>query len=425
METHLNPYDCTGFPGTQRNIDAFELLENNLHKYVDEHPQLTQLYIYLNRYYDSDLDQRSISCMQKYFLYLRKKRLKALVLFAYEYEYGQREGPLTGQILRHIRQLRPFLEQFQDCIHTVQVGFVGLWGEWHHEVHPQDRKAILEALLEAIPRNLFLQIRMVDYKNLLEPNDVRRNRVGYMDMYMIGTDHRWSISLFPGTPQHDQVLEECAALLMDGAMPWGTDTSEVHSIDGFLMARRLHEQHFTSLSLEHNYREAGYFADFAMKKWQKQRLTPRMLKNMGLHYAPDWFCNEFGKAVPRSLFDYIRDHLGYLVGIRSGSVRRENDSLRVCGSLMNYGFAAPLGMERLELVLFGPGKRILESHQLCTMMDLQPGHAVDFDVMFPGAGVAVRPGGGFGIRFVNSAGTPARLVNDLPFEAGMNVLLLF
>ena len=311
----------------------------------------------------------------------------------------------------------------------------------------------MRAILDEATDPWGIKVNRVELKNILPPQDIqnsmekqmkaerdRRQAIlqaegqkksailiaeGEKESAILRADAEKQAAILKAEGEAEAIRKVQQALLMDGAMPWGTDTSEVHSIDGFLMARRLHEQHFTSLSLEHNYREAGYFADFAMKKWQKQRLTPRMLKNMGLHYAPDWFCNEFGKAVPRSLFDYIRDHLGYLVGIRSGSVRRENDSLRVCGSLMNYGFAAPLGMERLELVLFGPGKRILESHQLCTMMDLQPGHAVDFDVMFPGAGVAVRPGGGFGIRFVNSAGTPARLVNDLPFEAGMNVLLLF
>ena len=425
MENYLTPYDCTGFPATQRHLNAFELLKNNLTKYADERPQLTQLYIYLSQYYDRDLDARAIGCMQKYFRYLREKRLKALVLFAYTYDEASPNDPSTRQILRHIDQLQPLLEQFRDCIHAVQAGFIGLWGEWHHEGQPHDRKAILEAILDARPPNVFVQIRMADYKNLLDPDDERRRWIGYMDMYLVGADHRWSISLFPGMPQHEQILRECGELLMDGEMPWGADTSEVSTVDGMQMARRLQQQHFTTLSLEHNYREAGYFSDFAMRKWQRQRLTPRILQEQGLRWAPGWFQNAFGKTTSRSLFEYIQDHLGYVVGLVEGRAVVEGDCLRASGVLMNYGFAAPLAMERLELVLFGPSKRPLEARPLCAVTDLQPGRAVAFETVFPGAAAAVKGGAGLGVRFVNSAGTSARLCNELPFEAGLNVLCSF
>ena len=278
MESHLNPYNCTGFPVSQRNMDAFELVKNNLSKYAEESPQLTQLYIYLSDYYNRDLDARAMGNMQKYFRLLRETGVKALLRFAYEYEYDMRMGPTTDQILRHIDQLEPLFQQNRDCIHALQAGFVGLWGEWHHAVHPHDRKAILSRLLDVRPPDLYVQIRMVDFKNLLDPDDPRRKWVGYSDMYLVGVDHRWSISLFPGMPQYDQVMKECPHLLMDGEMPWGSDTSEVHNIDGMTMAKRLRAQHFTSLSLEHNYRESGYFVDYAMKKWQNQMISPKSLR---------------------------------------------------------------------------------------------------------------------------------------------------
>ena len=420
MENHFNPYNCTGFPGTQRNMDGFELLKNNISKYAEESPRLTQLYIYLIDYYDQDLDFKAIANLQKYFRILEENNVKALLIFAYEYDVNGATGPTTEQILRHIEQLKPFLKQYRDSIHTLQAGFIGLWGEWHHPIHPHVKETILNAILDARPDDLFVQIRMVDFKNVLNETDDRRRWIGYADMYLVGFDHRWSISLFPETPQYQQVLQECSELLMDGEMPWGSDTTEVQNIDGMLMAKRLQAQHFTSLSLEHNYRESGYFVDYAMKRWQTQMVYEKLLKEEGLRVAPGWFKNQYGKNVSRSLFEYIRDHLGYLIMVNEGKVSIEEDKATVHISLVNYGFSAPLGMKKMELVLLDADSKVVDVRDVCHMEALQPEVPVHFQTTFLMSPKLLQKGAEVGIRFVNSGGPPARLYNDVPYEGGIH-----
>src|SRR5688572_6488311 len=72
-------------------------------------------------------------------------------------------------MLQHIEQLRPILIENSDVIAVMQAGFVGHWGEWHSSkyLHPlEQRKAIVDALLSALPKDRMLQIRYPRYKQI-------------------------------------------------------------------------------------------------------------------------------------------------------------------------------------------------------------------------------------------------------------------
>ncbi|XP_076465839.1 uncharacterized protein LOC143297393 [Babylonia areolata] len=83
-------------------------------------------------------------------------------------------------VLGHIGQLRPLLQRYQGVITSIEAGFIGAWGEWHHTEHfgnpsfhsaghdpvtglmPQafrDRQDVLLALLRAAPISLQVQLR--------------------------------------------------------------------------------------------------------------------------------------------------------------------------------------------------------------------------------------------------------------------------
>jgi hypothetical protein len=73
-------------------------------------------------------------------------------------------------VQRHIAQLAPVLRANADVIATVQAGFIGAWGEWYYtqnfgnqgKVNPTDqdnRKAVVDALLDALPDDRMLQVR--------------------------------------------------------------------------------------------------------------------------------------------------------------------------------------------------------------------------------------------------------------------------
>ncbi|HEX2536332.1 MAG TPA: DUF4832 domain-containing protein [Chitinophagaceae bacterium] len=84
-------------------------------------------------------------------------------------------------VLQHIGQLKPVLQDNADVLALVQMGFIGVWGEQYYTDHfgdasqntPlqklvdanwQDRIAVLEALLDAVPKDRMVQVRYPQIK---------------------------------------------------------------------------------------------------------------------------------------------------------------------------------------------------------------------------------------------------------------------
>lgn len=97
---------------------------------------------------------------------VRARGLKTVLRFAYNagpYPDSEPDAP-RDRVLAHIAQLAPLLERHRDVILLVQAGFIGAWGEWHTSTNgllddPADRRAILEALLDALPGEMPTQLR--------------------------------------------------------------------------------------------------------------------------------------------------------------------------------------------------------------------------------------------------------------------------
>lgn len=301
MELTLNP--ATG-KTIQWDKDSIEELREQMTYYYDESPRVAVNGIYLTDYSDRDLDQRAFDNLQKYFDALREQEVRSLVCFAYEfYEDNNVVGPTTTQMLRHMQQLKPFLEKNKDIIHTVEAGFIGLWGEWHNSVHPHDQKAVLEAILDMTPKEKTVQVRLAAHKNVLAADDPRRARVSYRDLYLVGVDHAWSTALPSRPGEYQMMLDDSANMLIDGEMPWGSDKQFNNGvIDGLAMAQRLQKFHFSTLSVTHNYKEGSMHANYNMNQWKSVAVDESYLKQNGLRYAPSWLKDANGKPTQRSLF---------------------------------------------------------------------------------------------------------------------------
>jgi len=84
------------------------------------------------------------------------------------------------QILAHIEQLKPLFQQHADVIATLQMGFIGIWGEQYYTDHFgdasqagqgflsdqnwTDRKEVLDSLLHALPERRMVQVRYPQMK---------------------------------------------------------------------------------------------------------------------------------------------------------------------------------------------------------------------------------------------------------------------
>lgn len=80
-----------------------------------------------------------------------------------------------ARILEHIEQLKPLLQQNSDVIAVLQHGFIGAWGEGYYTdvfhtnyqattQNCMDRAEVMAALLDALPTERMIQVRMPQNK---------------------------------------------------------------------------------------------------------------------------------------------------------------------------------------------------------------------------------------------------------------------
>jgi hypothetical protein len=138
---------------------------------------LVWIYFRLDNYRTRLLDQAALNTIRSVFSTARSRGLKLVIRFVYNPGPGSTSDPSLANpdapvdlVLQHIQQLKPLLVENSDVIAVVQVGFVGHWGEWHSTryLHPLEyRRAIVDALLDALPQDRMLQLRYPRYKEML------------------------------------------------------------------------------------------------------------------------------------------------------------------------------------------------------------------------------------------------------------------
>lgn len=125
---------------------------------------------YLENFINAPISSSYLQNMQSDFAKVRAAGLKCVVRFAYsdDYDSGQPQDATKAQMLAHIAQLKPILTANADVIAVLQAGFIGTWGEWYYTsnfgMNPSasdfnNRREIVDALLNAIPTNRYIQIR--------------------------------------------------------------------------------------------------------------------------------------------------------------------------------------------------------------------------------------------------------------------------
>lgn len=123
---------------------------------------------YLKDFINSPISQSYLNKMQSDFDILRSAGLKAVIKFAYTENTNGAYDASKQQILDHLTQLTPVLQNNSDVIAVMQAGFIGVWGEWYYTNHfgmppnasdYQNRKDIVEAILNILPTDRMIQVR--------------------------------------------------------------------------------------------------------------------------------------------------------------------------------------------------------------------------------------------------------------------------
>ena len=414
--------------------DAFKCLHDQAEYYKDDSPTLAQVYFYLTDYSDKDLDDTAFSNMEAYFKILHELGIKALLRFAYTHamedfenniaiEKFKQQEPTPAQMVAHLKQLSPFIHNHKKQIHVLQAGMIGVWGEWHQDrrdlANAEDKRidgmygetALLHALINNSPPDMYLQVRMRNMKTLnFDPtNTAIYNRIGYHDDFIITAPHHWNTGgHVPGSADWRAVGEESLLAPMDGEMIWGAAVGMYHKgmgIDAKAVAKRLYDHHFTSLSLVHNYKEKGGAYD--MVRWKEEYTSPTCLTELGLPFHPAWFLDGSGNSIARSMFDYIRDYTGYYMVIESVCTDVATGKAEV--TIRNYGFAPPLGIKSIDIALLDANNHAVFTDTLGSPSALLPGESVVFSAKLPIKSMGLN----LGIIACNSAGTAVRFASDV------------
>ena len=124
-----------------------------------------------------------LAVVQKAFDAVREGGVKAIVRFAYLYDFNEATDwnvsnpkitdATVENVLEHVSQLQPVLTKNEDVIFVVQAGFVGAWGEWYYSTNfkqpgskesYESRKKLTDALLTAVPKSRQIELRTPMYK---------------------------------------------------------------------------------------------------------------------------------------------------------------------------------------------------------------------------------------------------------------------
>lgn len=169
----------------------------------------------------------------------------------------------------------------------------------------------------------------------------------------------------PGTRMYRTALAKSPESPQDGELYWSSwNHANGVYCDGLRAVERLAELHFTSLSAVHGYQD--YPEDetkTTMGRWKWQEITPELLAERGILCDLAWFCNESGERVSRSVFAYVRDHLGYR--LQAKTLRLEGDwkpgaQMHAALTVSNYGFAAGFHLHAGFAMLDSSGRVLCE-----------------------------------------------------------------
>ena len=382
---------------TQKECPTLQLDTLSL-KYASDSVSLSQSYFYLTYLTDKKLSDTEFQTMQVYFDRLRQLGKKTVLRFAYEKDFVRQEpvGPTLKEALAHLDQLKPFLHKNRDLILVVQAGVIGAWGEWHSSIHGLEHSdtakiAILEKLLEVVPAEKNVQVRLPEFKNLLKGKPELYKRVSFHDDFIVIKPDRWDGDMHEGTPNFEQIVKESPYLVVDGELPWGfwsagcdpDSPSAGWIIDGMGAARRFFLQHYTSLSVIHNYKEQhpnrmfdeANAPEYSMIVWKKSMINADSLRKYHMPVSDHYFQIKDGTLVTRSIFDYISDHLGYRIELqRLGMPQtiRNGEALTLNLEFINRGFAGFSSERPAYFVLIDEKEGIMELPALFSSSDCQP-----------------------------------------------------
>jgi hypothetical protein len=132
---------------------------------------------YLKDFVNAPISQTALNLFQQQMTTVRNAGMKAIVRFAYSDSSSPTDAK-PAMVNTHLTQLAPMLASNKDVIAVVQAGIIGSWGEWGNTQNygdsynmtaqnMADRKSVVDKLLNVVPAERMVQLRMPLFKTKL------------------------------------------------------------------------------------------------------------------------------------------------------------------------------------------------------------------------------------------------------------------
>jgi hypothetical protein len=306
---------------------------------------------FMESYISDDFLQRIRNEMQL----LRDGGAKCILRFSYKDSADESDKPWDATpewVERHIRQLKPILQEYGDVIMCFQAGFIGVWGEWYYTdnfvfnpKNPQEhalRKAVVESMLDALPTDRSVALRTPAFKRMMYADS-------YADTLTIETAYDGSArarlscfndcfgasgsdsGTFSGEESREYWKNETRYVFMGGETCAVSDYCRCS-----ISIKDMEDYHWSYLNFDYN-RDV-------IDRWQED-----------------------------GCMDQIRKRLGYrlvLTDVHHPSKATAGNGFNIRLKIHNTGFAAPMNGRDVEVILVdGNGKKTVWD---CT--DIDPRH---------------------------------------------------
>lgn len=303
------------------------LSESLLNNLKNENVTIILRIYYLEAFKDSSLSETQLNLIKTDFKRLRDNGIKCVLRFAYTSDQDGSDAPLSI-IENHLDQLKPILADNVDVIAFVQAGLIGAWGEWYYTTNnlttPENKKAVLNKLLEVVPKEIKIQVRTPLYKQeFIGDATPMESNVGYgtTDIARIGFHNDCFLASANDYGTYQNITLEKNYISKEALfVPTGGETCPPTDVP--IATCSVAEQEMTLL------------------KWTYLNLD---------YYGPvlqEWRNN--------SCFPDFQKKLGYRILLQSSSLKKEatiNSNFELNAVLDNVGFAPVYNIKNTFLIL--------------------------------------------------------------------------
>lgn len=318
------------------------LTSDEVSKHREDNISLIFITHLMREFMEKPISDAYLQMIRKNFQALRDGGSKSIIRFCYSDRQATAEEEENGtfpydpkwEIMQgHINQLKPIFEEYVDVISAMEAGFIGAWGEWYYTTNyiyqPKDdeyepRKQVLEALLDAMPKERMIAVRYpkaklmiygINHTDSITINEAYNQSnlarvAAHNDCVFADQDDRGT---FGGNRNYRAYwASESRYYVMGGET---CRFSEYATCENALPA--LKEYHWSYLNI--NYTAA------VLDHWRQSGCFEDVERNLGYRFV--LLDGEFDKKV------------------------KEKENYKMTVNLMNVGYAAPYNERKAELII--------------------------------------------------------------------------